>query len=123
MKNLHELDHFRDTSRQVVAFMGSIGNHETGVFSVPHPATGVTLRVIASVGLGWDHVSVSLPNRCPNWPEMSFIARLFFREDEAAVQFHVPASDHVNFHPYCLHWWRPLHGALPRPAKELVGPS
>jgi hypothetical protein len=38
---------------------------------------------------------------------MAFVKRLFFRDDETAMQLHVPASDHVNQHPYCLHLWRP----------------
>jgi hypothetical protein len=46
---------------------------------------------------------------------MEHIARLFFRDDETAVQFHVPSSDHINVHPNCLHWWRPQEAPLPRP--------
>ena len=83
------------------------GNPRHGVFQVPHHPTGVVLKVMVSAGgrggEAWDHVSVSLPNRCPNRLEMSAVARLFFGEDEVAVQLHVQASDHVNVHPYTLH--------------------
>lgn len=98
-----------------------LGGSTEGVFAVPSPTGGGRLKVIASVGLGWDHVSVSLPNRCPNWPEMSRVKDLFFCDDETAMQLHVPAADHVNNHPYCLHLWRPHDVAIPRPPGLLVG--
>ncbi|GJD92875.1 DUF7694 domain-containing protein [Methylobacterium iners] len=92
-----------------------------GCFDVPCPATGSTLRVIATALMDWDHVSVSHRKRCPNWPEMSRIKELFFRDDECAMQLHVPAADHINNHPYCLHLWRPHHVEIPRPPGEMVG--
>lgn len=91
-----------------------------GAFRIPHHSTGVELRVIASSGGGWDHVSVSLPNRCPNWIEMEFVKRLFFFSDEVAMQLHVPTSDHINFHPHCLHIWRPHGQQIPLPPVEMV---
>lgn len=92
-----------------------------GVFRVPFPKTGTVLMVIASSGMGWEHVSVSLPNRCPNWPEMDAIKQLFWRDDEAVMQLHVPKSDHRNVHPYCLHLWRPTGEAIPLPPGWMVG--
>lgn len=65
------------------------------------------LRVLAANGAGWDHVSVSRPDRCPTWDEMERIKRLFFKPDETAMQLHVPVSEHINHHPNCLHIWRP----------------
>lgn len=121
MRNLNLFDAYRDASPQVIAFYGDAGDHSCGVFHVPFPRTGVTLKIVASVGVGWDHISVSLPNRCPNWPEMEHIKRMFFREDETAMQLHVPPSDHLSLHPYCLHLWRPLGQEIPRPPAELVG--
>lgn len=91
-----------------------------GAFQIPHPPTGVTLRVIASFGEGWDHVSVSLPNRCPNWKEMEFVKRKFFQSNEIAMQLHVPPSDHINHHPNCLHLWRPHDIEIPIPPKWMV---
>ena len=93
-----------------------------GAFEVPHLRTAVVLRVIASVGAGWDHVSVSLPRRCPNWEEMSFVKGMFFQDDETAMQLHVPLSQHINHHPYCLHLWRPHQFEIPRPPFWMVGP-
>ena len=94
-----------------------------GAFKVPFAKTGVVLAVVASWGGGWDHVSVSLPNRCPNWLEMERVKRLFFKPDEVAMQLHVPPSDHINNHPYCLHIWRPHNQDIPRPPAWMVGVS
>lgn len=100
-----------------------------GCFLIPHRPTGVELRVIASSGsdtgdLGaawaWDHVSVSLPNRCPNWPEMAFVKELFWDDSETAMQLHVPKSEHRNLHPYCLHLWCPRLVSIPRPPSDAV---
>lgn len=82
---------------------------------------GRPLQVIASTGLGWDHVSVSLTNRCPNWREMSFIKDLFFEENEVVMQLHVTKKDHINLHPYCLHLWRPQLEKIPLPPNFMVG--
>lgn len=79
------------------------------------------LRIIASSSEGWDHVSVSLPDRCPTWEEMDYIKRLFFKPDECAIQYHVPVSDHISVHPYCLHLWRPHSVMIQMPPKWMVG--
>jgi hypothetical protein len=122
MRNLHLLDLYRDTSPQVRAMYGFVGDDTCGAFVVPSPIDHQSMRVVASSGEGWDHVSVSRANRCPNWIEMSHVHRLFFRDDEVAMQLHVPVKDHVNFHPYCLHLWRPTDQAIPLPDPGFVGP-
>jgi hypothetical protein len=78
------------------------------------------LRVVASNGMGWDHVSVSRIDRIPTWEEMEFVKRLFFEDNEIAMQLHVPASDHINIHPYCLHLWRPQNKEIPMPHRIQV---
>lgn len=83
---------------------------------------GSTLRVIASHGMGWEHVSVSLAHRTPNWGEMEHVKRLFFHDDETAMQLHVPPSEHISIHPYTLHIWRSQTEAIPRPPSIMVGP-
>lgn len=103
-----------------------------GAFLVKFRAEGslkpVWLRVIASAGCdqpeGWrfDHVSVSLSNRCPTWDEMDFIKRLFFHPEEVAYQLHVAAAEHISAHPYCLHLWRCCDQPIPLPPAEMVGP-
>jgi hypothetical protein len=102
-----------------------------GAFALRCPRTGERLRVIVSDGdykraglspeYAWEHVSVSLPNRCPNWKEMDWIKDIFWKEDETVFQFHVPKADHINRHPYCLHLWRPIGITIPLPPKDTVG--
>jgi hypothetical protein len=70
----------------------------------------------------WEHVSVSLKHRCPNWLEMVFVKALFFEDEETVVQFHPPRSQYVNCHPYVLHLWRPLDDHIKTPPSILVGP-
>jgi hypothetical protein len=97
------------------------GDATCGAFKFPSPVDGQSLNVIASSEDGWDHVSVSRTSRCPNWPEMEFIRHKFFRDDETVMQLHVPPAQHINFHPYCLHMWRPHHQTIPRPPAIMVG--
>lgn len=123
MRNLRLLDRYRETGPGVVAHWGWAGDGTCGMFHIPSPMDRGQLRVVASAGEGWDHVSVSRQTRCPNWPEMCFIKGLFFRDDETAMQLHVPSSDHINVHPFCLHLWRPHGIAIPRPPSIMVGPS
>jgi len=91
-----------------------------GMYLIQHK--GQQIAVIASIGEGWDHVSVSLRNRVPTYDEMEMVRELFFRDDETVMQLSVPRSDHINCHPYCLHWWRPQNAEIPRPPAILVGP-
>jgi len=79
------------------------------------------LSVIFSDGLGWEHVSVSTPGRCPNWEEMCFIKHLFWSADDIVIQYHPPESEYVNVHRYCLHLWRPEGLPIPIPPRYLVG--
>ena len=115
MRNLHELDVYRMRGEAVREVYGWDGDETCGAFTVPSPVDRQPLVIVASSEGGWDHVSVSRRNRCPNWAEMEHIARLFFRDDETAVQFHVPPSDHINVHDHCLHWWRCQNELFPRP--------
>lgn len=123
MRNLRILDGVRDCSPAVQQLYGNIGDETCGVFVIASPIDGQPLRIIASSGEGWDHVSVSRRNRCPNWPEMEHVKRLFFRDEETAMQLHVPPAEHVNYHPYCLHLWRPTNREIPRPPAIFVGPA
>lgn len=97
----------------------SSGNN--GAFFVPYRLSD-KLRVIASDGGEWEHVSVSLPGRCPTWEEMSHVKRIFWDAEDECVQFHPKESEYVNCHPNCLHIWRPVSGVLVTPDPLLVGP-
>ena len=120
MKDLHTLDNYRlkDGEKR----LGLHGNRGNGVFKVF--VGGRSFQVIATDGLGWDHVSVTPWNQkrqsCPTWEEMCAIKDMFFEPEETVVQYHPPHSEYVNNHPYCLHLWRPTDQEIPRPPKELV---
>ena len=107
------------------------GSHSSGVgddfgaFQIPGPC-GMSLRIIASSGdpeneVYWEHVSVSLFNRTPNWTEMCFVKALFWDDEEPVMQLHPPKSTWINQHPYCLHLWRPIGAEIPLPPSILVG--
>lgn len=93
-----------------------------GVFMIKLP-TGAMAMAIASDGLGWEHVSVSIPReeRCPTWEEMCAVKRIFWEEEDTVVQYHPPRSQYVNRHLYCLHLWRPTGTNLPTPPTILIG--
>ena len=113
-------------------YRSDASNGNNGAFFVPNRAarqhalstrehSSVPLKVIASDGEGWEHVSVSLPTRCPTWAEMAFIKSVFWDADDCVVQFHPPESEYVNNHPFCLHLWRPIGRQIPTPPSLLVG--
>lgn len=123
MRDLRDLDRHRVPLPPNIAGlwgMPPLGNEICGAFVLLSPIDRRQLRILASNGDGWDHVSVSLANRCPRWSEMELVKRSFFRPDEAAMQLHVPPTDHISLHPFCLHLWRPHAGTIPLPPKQLV---
>ncbi|MNK73056.1 hypothetical protein D3C87_925460 [compost metagenome] len=122
MKNLNNLNAMRDIPAAMKLY-GFAGDHECGLFRVSSSVDGATITVIATAGNGWDHVSASREDRCPTWEEMEQVKRLFFKNDETAFQLHVPPSDHISFHHFCLHLWRPLDGKFPVPPSWMVGPK
>ena len=111
--------------------MKSLFDPDIAIIRCEHPAYGwgdVTggffvlnnLRIIASSGDGWDHVSVSLPNRCPTWDEMCRVKRLFFHDDECVIQYHPPEEDYVNKNEFVLHMWKPHDIKIPMPPVYMV---
>ena len=126
---IKQLEQFRITTGPIAS---SPGDGVNGSFLIPGPS-GSTLGVIVSNGKHWEeaglplpvweHVSVSLPTRCPTWEEMQFIKNQFWDKTECVYQFHVPEKEHVNFHPHVLHLWRPVGVDLPRPPAITVGPK
>jgi hypothetical protein len=106
---------------------GAMGSDESygnnGQFLIKSLKLVKPLRVQASDGEGWEHVSVSLAERCPTWFEMCFVKDLFWGPDDLVVQFHPPKADYVDVHPYCLHLWRKVgtNAFCERPPKEMIG--
>lgn len=95
-----------------------------GCFKIPLPDR-VTANVIASNGLGWEHVSVHVvqdnEEHTPEWEEMCAIKNLFWEEEDCVIQYHPPMSNYVNNHKHCLHLWRPIGKEIPQPDPQMVG--
>ncbi|MHB1516663.1 MAG: DUF7694 domain-containing protein, partial [Acidiferrobacteraceae bacterium] len=111
-----------ESYRRVHPSHGASSGH-CGYFVVPIAASRRNFNVIVSDGMGWDHVSVSLPDRCPTWAEMCHIKKLFFGPDEIVMQLHPAERDYRNCHPYCLHLWRPQDQTIPLPDPLMVAPA
>lgn len=121
MRNLHELDRWRLTDPKTLAFTGGwAGDDAHGAFAIPSPIDKATMVVVAAADQGWDHVSVSRKNRVPNWAEMEYVAGLCFLPDEVAMQLHLPRDQHINVHPFVLHWWRSHDQPIPLPPHRFV---
>lgn len=101
MKYKEEIEKYRVQHRPYESPSGML----YGLFEAPFKSS--TLRFMSSGMSEWEHVSVSLANRCPNWQEMCFVKALFWDDDETVIQFHPPKSEYVNNHNYCLHLWKP----------------
>lgn len=114
-----------ESGRVTSGLMGLFGGDGiTGAFRIVHPDSKEILAIIASDGFGWEHVSVSLPHRCPTWEEMDFVKRLFWNDSEVVCQYHINDAEKVNLHPFCLHLWKPKKTSrVPVPPSILVGPK
>ena len=97
-------------------------SYQSGLFMMPHQSN--MLNIVATDGEGmsdWEHVSVSLKNRAPNWNEMCLIKAMFWDDEDAVVQFHPPKFQHSNNHPFCLHLFRNPKRPTELPESILVG--
>lgn len=81
------------------------------------------VKAIASDGMGWQHVSVSLNDSTqpPSWSIMCQIKDLFWDDGDWVVQFHPAKSEYVNQHPGCLHLWRCTTQEFLKPDSLMVG--
>jgi hypothetical protein len=101
-----------------LASSDSDGNY--GAFRIPYQS--YEFFVIASAGMGWEHVSISpMRPRMPSWKVMCFFKVMFWDEEDCVVQYHPPKSEYVNDSEYCLHLWRPIVEKMPLPPKILTG--
>lgn len=127
MFSVPELHRARFPTGHKMYSTAAFGNN--GVFIVPHK--GRQLYCIASDGLGWEHVSVTVRAgkgsrallRMPKWEQMCRIKNLFWMPEDTVLQYHPPESAYVNCHPTCLHLWRPIGVEVPVPHPLLVGPK
>ena len=118
MKLNEILEQYRLKDHRILA---SQTGSSCGFFRVPYGEA--TLSVMISDGSvdGWEHVSISLIDRCPTWEEMCYIKSLCWDDNEAVVQYHVKKEDHINNHPYCLHMWRNIDKPIETPPSYMVG--
>lgn len=111
-------NHLRITTGRL-ASTPALGNN--GAFRLTFPPSMRVMMLIASEGLGWEHVSASFADRCPTWSEMCRVKDLFWDEEDEVIQIHPRKSEYVNAHPFCLHLWRPIGVELPMPPSLMVG--
>jgi hypothetical protein len=113
--------HVPNKFRIATGRMGStpaFGNNGAFVVRLRHSQL---VNVIASDGMGWEHVSVSRTDRCPTWDEMCQIKAMFWSGEDVVIQYHPAESEYVNHHQYCLHLWRPIGVEFPTPPSIMVG--
>jgi hypothetical protein len=77
-------------------------------------------------GKAWLHLSVSRRSRTPSYEDLVRTRSVLLSVD-APVYFVLPkGTEHVDFHPHCLHLWQPVaHDPFPDPLRERmnsVGP-
>ena len=113
MKDLSYLNEYRVKLKD-----NFIGDEHNGVFKLR--VSGSPVCIIASDGIGWEHVSVSHNNRIPSWETMNKVKEMFFEDDEVVMQLHPSKEDYINNFNYCLHLWRPIGKEIPTPPKILV---
>jgi len=78
------------------------------------------LRIIASNGEDWEHVSISRANRTPRWNEMCKVKALFWDAEDCVIQYHPPETVYIRTHPHVLHLWRPIGVVIPMPPINMV---
>lgn len=115
MKKIDEIRKKRNLFIEAEAPNDGMGGHYYDSVS------GKRLNFIFSYQLGWEHLSVSMPNKTPSWDQMCRMKDIFWNDDETCVQFHPKKEDYVNNHPHCLHIWKPVNEKLPIPPSILVG--
>jgi hypothetical protein len=112
-----------EAGRLLTGYYASKAGDQHGAFQI-HGPNGTDLVIMSSgtgnEAEGWEHVSISTRHRTPNWGEMCFVKGLFWTDEECVIQYHPPASEHINHHPYCLHLWRPTELKIPMPPSLFV---
>ncbi len=137
MKNLNELNKYRDRNAEARAYGRDFCDDDrswVGIFRVPVvQSTGGYPKMLVIVSryvegnqkldanYPWNHVSASLPNKCPTWEDMCKLKDLFFEPHEVAMQLHPAQSDNISNHSYCLHIWEPVNDIIPMPPSAMVG--
>lgn len=105
-------------------FKSDDNDGNNGAFKIHPLKNRRDIYVIASDGLGWEHVSVSIRQgkdiKIPTWDEMNYVKDMFWGEEDTVIQFHPRKSEYVNVHEKVLHMWRPIDRKFPTPDMKLV---
>lgn len=101
---------FPEKYRHTKGIWGTKNGDNWGLFFIPS-IKGAPLKVICAPSEAeWQHVSVSLPDRCPTWTEMCKVKNLFWDANETVVQFFPREDEYINNHRFCLHMWKHKDG-------------
>jgi len=63
-------------------------------------------------GKRWHHVSVSRPDRLPDYDDLTFVKKHWIGDDKYAYFVFAPRAKHVNIDKHCLHLWCCLDGPV-----------
>lgn len=74
----------------------------------------VALNCLAVWDCGWELVKVSCNKTFPSWEAMCYIKQVFWPDDEAVMQIHLPDSQQI-IDAKTVHLWRPTDQAIPLP--------
>lgn len=58
----------------------------------------------------WIHISLSRPDRMPEYLDLKKVKEDFIGPEFEAYQVFPASVDHVNAHKFCLHLWCPVNG-------------
>jgi hypothetical protein len=75
--------------------------------------SGGIASILFAAGRGWEHVSVSMKERCATWDEMTEVRDIFWPADVWVLQYHPPRKEYITSH--VLHLWKPDNNHLPTP--------
>lgn len=113
-RNFHPIDIITDDSKE-----DGFALRVNGYFY--DPVSQKRYYVIFTSSLGWEHASVSQPNKTPTWDVMCRVKDLFWAGDECCIEYHPKEEDYINMHEHCLHIWKPIGVELPMPPSIMVG--
>lgn len=107
MKNLEEIKATRNLkivnenpNEGIMGYYEAIDYTQKGT-----PKIKQTYTFVFTWNNDWEHLSISLTDKitkCPSWDEMCMFKDIFFKEDEACVEYHPKKADYVNLHPRVL---------------------
>lgn len=119
MKQIAKTSGLKIINKGIDGFAGKVFTKIT--YKNEKPKFENELFFIFSNGAGWEHLSVSTPDRIPTWEEMCYMKTIFWSDNEVCMQLHPKKEEYVNNHENCLHIWKPINQKIPTPPSCLVG--